>query len=123
VLLTDDEDYPREAFSELLKSWGAEVRTCASVAEPLLIFLDFKPHVIMSDIGMPSEDGYSLIRKIRSLSQEQGRDVLAVALTAYASGEDVDKAHSAGFQVHLGKPVDSGDLARVMIGLVDVLVR
>jgi signal transduction histidine kinase/CheY-like chemotaxis protein len=121
VLVTDDEEFAREAFGELLKSWGAEVRTAASVTEALIVFLEFKPHLLMSDIGMPGEDGYSLIRKIRELEKEQGCDIPALALTAYASSGDIDHAHSAGFNAHLAKPVESTDLARAINGLINVL--
>jgi signal transduction histidine kinase/CheY-like chemotaxis protein len=114
ILVVDDEDYPREAFCELLKSWGAVVRVAASAAEALIVFSEFKPQILVSDIGMPGEDGYSLIRKIREREVEFGQTIWALALTAYASGEDVDRAISAGFQAHLAKPVDSVDLARVI---------
>jgi CheY-like chemotaxis protein len=66
---------------------------------------------------MPGEDGCSLIKKIRALEIKQRRDVPALALTAYATGEDVDRLHAAGFQAHLAKPVESKDLARVITGL------
>lgn len=118
IHVVDDEEFAREAFGELLNSWGADVRTAAAVSEALNIFLEFRPHILMSDIGMPGEDGYSLIRKVRALEKEQGSDIPTLALTAFASGEDVDRAHSAGFTEHLEKPVELTDLARVINRLI-----
>ena len=71
----------------------------------------FQPHVLVSDIGMPGVDGYTLIRKVRALTPEQGGKVPALALTAYARAEDRKKALLAGFQLHVPKPIDAGELA------------
>jgi two-component system CheB/CheR fusion protein len=117
VLIVDDEESTRDAFAVLLKSFGADARAASSAAEALVIFREFKPHVLVSDIGMPGEDGYSLIRKIRALGSKAGGDVPALALTAYASGADVERAHSAGFHEHLAKPVESNDLGRIVAEL------
>jgi two-component system CheB/CheR fusion protein len=117
VLIVDDEDYARDAFAELLSSFGAETKSAASAREAFAIFSEFKPHVLMSDIAMPGEDGYSLMGKIRALGPKQGGEVPSLALTAYASGEDVERAYSAGFQLHLAKPVESIDLARAISDL------
>lgn len=117
VLIVDDEESSRDAFAMLLKSYGADARAAASTSEALVIFREFKPHVLVSDIGMPGEDGYSLIQKIRALGSKAGGDVPALALTAYASGADVERAHSAGFHEHLAKPVESNDLGRIVAEL------
>jgi two-component system CheB/CheR fusion protein len=123
VLIVDDEDYAREAFTELLSSFGAETKAAASAREALAVFSEFKPHVLMSDIAMPGEDGYSLMRKIRALGPTRGGEVPSLALTAYAGGEDVQRAYSAGFQAHLAKPVESIDLARMITNLAGNKVR
>ena len=74
----------------------------------------WKPDVLIADIGMPDEDGYGLIRRVRALSKEQGGQTPALALTAYARTEDRARALSAGYQVHLSKPVDRSELAAVI---------
>jgi two-component system CheB/CheR fusion protein len=118
ILIVDDEENTREAFSILLKSFDGDVRAASSVSEALIIFREFKPQILVSDIGMPGEDGYSLIQKIRALGSDAGGNVPAIALTAYASGSDVERAYSAGFQEHLSKPVEASDLCRAIIQLV-----
>jgi CheY-like chemotaxis protein len=77
----------------------------------------FKPDVLVSDIGMPLEDGYSLIRKVRQLSAEQGGEIPAIALTAYARAEDRMKAIASGFQMHISKPVEPAELVTVVASL------
>lgn len=114
ILLVDDEPGAREVFTEMLTSYGAEVETAASVPKALIAFTQFKPHVLLSDLAMPEEDGYSLLRKIRALSPQEGRDVPAVALTAHAGAEDLRRTLAEGFQSHIGKPVDADYLASVV---------
>jgi CheY-like chemotaxis protein len=114
VLVVDDEANAREVFTEMLKYYGAEVKTAGSVPDALLVFSEFKPHVLLSDIAMPGEDGYSLIRKIRALPQGKGRNVPAVALTAHAGADDIRQALSQGFQSHVAKPVNSDYLANII---------
>jgi CheY-like chemotaxis protein len=75
------------------------------------------PDILMTDIGMPGEDGYALIRQVRALAPEQGGLIPAVAVTAYASEEDAKRAIAAGFQVHLPKPVESSQLVAVLARL------
>jgi PAS domain S-box-containing protein len=110
ILLVEDEASAREVFAVMLKSFGAEVKTAESVSEALLIFEETKPEVLVSDIAMPGEDGYSLIAKIRALKSPLA-NLPALALTAYAGQEDVQRAHLAGFQAHVAKPVDGNKLA------------
>jgi two-component system, chemotaxis family, CheB/CheR fusion protein len=114
ILLVDDEPGAREVFTEMLRSYGAEVETVASVPKALTAFNTFRPHVLLSDLAMPDEDGYSLIKKIRALSPEDGGTVPAVALTAHAGTEDIRHTLSSGFQSHVGKPVDADYLASVV---------
>jgi PAS domain S-box-containing protein len=110
VLLVEDEQNARDAFSLMLRSFGAEVKAVESASAALAIFEEFKPNVLISDIAMPDEDGYSLIRKIRALKSEQ-RKIPALALTAYAGQSDIQQALLAGFQSHMAKPVDANKLA------------
>jgi two-component system CheB/CheR fusion protein len=119
TLIVDDEANAREAFSEVLSSFGAETKTAASAEEGFHIFEQFKPHVLVSDIAMPVEDGYSLIQKIRTLTPAQGGNTPAIAITAYAGVADVRRALSAGFQTHLSKPVDGQELAKAIATLAD----
>jgi CheY-like chemotaxis protein len=88
------------------------------VAEALELVPRVRPDVIVSDIGMPGEDGYSFIRRLRKLSREDGGRTPAVALTAYARSEDRTLALKAGFQSHASKPVDSQELLLVIANLV-----
>ncbi len=101
VLVVDDEHDTREVLSVMLARYGAEIRTAGSAAEAREIFSRWKPDVLVSDIGMPEEDGYALIEQIRALPQEDGADVPAIALTAFASAQDKERALAAGFQRHL----------------------
>lgn len=105
VLLVEDDHDAREMLGDALVEQGATIEPAASAAEAFAAVLREPPHVVVSDIGMPIEDGYSLIRRIRALAPEQGGDVPAIALTAYARPEDAKHAEEAGFQVHLAKPV------------------
>jgi CheY-like chemotaxis protein len=95
----------------LLSSCGAEVRVAASTAQALEIFDRWRPSVLISDIGMPGEDGYVLIRKLRERAAGRGGDTPAIALTAYARVEDRVKILTGGFQMHVTKPVDPAELA------------
>jgi PAS domain S-box-containing protein len=105
LLLVEDDDDARALLGELLERAGAEVSRAASAADAFALMEREPPHLVISDIGMPGEDGYSLIRRIRALPPEKGGDVPAIALTAYARSEDVRMAKAAGFDVHVVKPV------------------
>ena len=117
VLLVDDEPTANEALEALLQSCGAEVRVAGSAAQALLTLDAWKPDVLISDIAMPEEDGYALIRKIRARSPECGGDVPAAALTAYAKIEDRVRILAAGFQMYLSKPADPSELIAVVASL------
>lgn len=112
VLVVDDDRDTREMLRSVLEKSGAAVRTASSAEEAINAFDQRSPHVLVSDIGMPGEDGYSLIRKIRERS-----DVPAIALTAFARSEDRRRAIGAGFQMHLAKPVEPAELVTVVASL------
>jgi len=117
VLVVDDEPDARDLFSLILKVNGAEVRNCSSAAEALQALDECRSDVLVSDIGMPVEDGYELIRKVREREPERGGLIPAVALTAYARAEDVRRALEQGYQAHLAKPVEPTELVRVVANL------
>jgi len=118
VLAVDDEADARHLLKAVLEQCGAEVRTCASASEAVSALEEYRPDVLVSDIGMPGEDGYSLIRKVRALNAESGGRTPAVALTAYARVEDRLQALSAGYNMHVSKPVEPTELAVVISSLV-----
>jgi CheY-like chemotaxis protein len=105
VLIVDDDDDARELLGDVMREAGAQVTRAASASEALACVKAEPPHVLVSDIGMPFEDGYSLMRRVRALPLERGGDVPSIALTAYARPEDVHAVEQAGFQLHLAKPV------------------
>lgn len=116
VLIIDDESDARNMLTIMLEQCGVEVTAVGSVQEAIQALEHVKPDVIVSDIGMPDEDGYSLMRKVRALNRERGGDIPA-ALTAYAGAEDRKRALLAGFQVHIPKPVDPAELVAVVASL------
>jgi len=118
VLVVDDEVDSREFIATVLQECQAEVTAVSSAQEALEMLTLWTPDVLISDIGMPGENGYSLIRKVRSLSPKKGRDIPAAALTAYARVEDRMQAIQAGFQLHLPKPIEPVELATVVASLV-----
>ncbi|MDZ7962937.1 MAG: ATP-binding protein [Aulosira sp. DedQUE10] len=118
VLVVDDEADSREFITTVLQQVQAEVQAAASVKEALQLISQYQPDVIVSDIGMPQEDGYSFIRKVRSLPPEKGGNIPAAALTAYARAEDRMRAIQEGYQLHLPKPIEPAELATVVASLV-----
>jgi PAS domain S-box-containing protein len=110
VLVVDDEPDARALIKRLLEDRKATVLTAGSADEAIEVLRRESPHVLVSDIGMPGEDGYSLIHRIRELSPHDGRDIPAIALTAYARAEDRMNAIVAGFQQHMVKPVVPAEL-------------
>ena len=117
VLIVDDEPDARDLISAVLVNYGAKVRVAGSVEEAIQLLTDQVPDVLVSDIGLPTEDGYGLIRRVRALDPDKGGKVPAAALTAYASAEDHRRALSAGFQVHVTKPIEPSDLALLVASL------
>ncbi|MBW4564458.1 MAG: PAS domain-containing protein [Mojavia pulchra JT2-VF2] len=119
VLVVDDEADMRELAAFVLQQCKAEVKVAASAMEALTIFEQFNPNVLISDIGMPIIDGYMLMREVRRRSPQQGGQIPAIALTAYAGEVDQQKALSAGFQRHLAKPVQPKELIKAIVALLE----
>jgi CheY-like chemotaxis protein len=118
VLLVDDEADARELLSEILRRAGARVASAASAREAMELLPQARTDVIVSDIAMPQEDGYRLIRRIRDLPHDQGGNIPAIALTAYARMEDRDRAIEAGFQAHISKPAEPAVLLSTIADLL-----
>ena len=114
VLVVDDEPDSNELVARLLGSRGAEVRVAASVQQALAILDRWRPDVVVSDIGMPDQDGYALIQQLRARPPDAGGAIPAVALTAYARIEDRVRILTSGFQIHVTKPVDPSELVAVV---------
>ncbi len=117
VLVVDDEPDARALVKRLLDDRGASVRAACSAAEALRLIGEARPDVLVSDIGMPGEDGYALIQRVRALSATGGGTIPAIALTAYARSEDRMKVILAGFQMHVAKPVEPAELLTMVASL------
>lgn len=117
VLVVDDEEDTRQVIKAILERCEARVTTVSNVADALTQLQSLRPDVLVSDIGMPGEDGYTLIRKLRALAADQGGRTPAAALTAYARVEDRLQALRAGFQIHLAKPIEPIELVTVVSNL------
>ena len=117
VLVVDDEPDTCELLRSLLSKCGAEVTAANSAEEAFRLFKLAHPDVMVSDIGMPREDGYELMRKVRALPPDKGGNVPAVALTAYARAEDRLRALRAGYQMHVSKPVELAELVAIVASL------
>jgi len=111
VLVVDDEHDALDLFTRALEQYDAQVTAVASAGAALTALERWKPHVLVSDIAMPGESGYVLMRKIRRLPPEHGGTIPALAVTAYAGANDVKLALSAGFQAHVAKPIEPVGLA------------
>lgn len=114
VLVVDDELDARELVRRMLEDAGAQVQTAASAQEAIMAIQQAPPDLLLSDIGMPYEDGYSLIRRLRKLPADKGGNTAAVALTAFARTDDRRNSLLAGFQMHVPKPVDARELVTVV---------
>jgi CheY-like chemotaxis protein len=117
ALIVEDHDDSRELLATLLTLQGAEVVAAASAGEALEALPD-RFDVIVSDIGLPGETGFDLMRKVRARGSDQGGEIPAIALTAFTSNEDRTAALEAGFQVHLAKPVQLGALVKAILSIV-----
>lgn len=117
ILVLDDEPDARELLKRLLETRQATVCVCESTAQAIEALRSERPHAIVSDIGMPQEDGYSFMRRVRKLPSDLGGTTPALALTAYARAEDRVQAIRAGFQNHLTKPVEPAELVAVLVSL------
>ncbi|MFM9436737.1 signal transduction histidine kinase/ActR/RegA family two-component response regulator [Janthinobacterium sp. CG_23.3] len=119
VLVVDDEPDTRDLVRRLLEECHAEVVTAASAADTLALLERERPHVLISDIGMPDVDGYELLRRVRALGAERGGKVPAIALTAFARSEDRTRALRAGYLAHVAKPVEPGELIATVASVAD----
>ncbi|MEP7213428.1 MAG: ATP-binding protein [Acidobacteriota bacterium] len=115
VLIVDDHEDTLEMFTIALEHHGATTRSAHSCSDALEKFRQWRPDVLISDLGMPGEDGYDLINQIRSLGPESGGSVPAAAVSAYTREEDCKRALAAGFHLHLSKPIAGEDLAAAVL--------
>jgi PAS domain S-box-containing protein len=122
VVVVDDEEDAREMIATTLHDYGAQVQAASSGAEAIELLSrrepGARPDVLVCDIGLPGEDGYALLRRVRTLPVEQGGAIPAVAVTAYARVEDRLRALQAGFQMHVAKPVEPAELVTVLASVV-----
>jgi CheY-like chemotaxis protein len=115
VLIVEDHDDARELIAAVLEAAGARVLSASSTAEALKEARDVRPDLLLADIGLPGEDGYMLLKKLRAI---HGADLPAIALTAYARASDRERALAAGFQQHVLKPVDPAQLVMTIVSLL-----
>lgn len=120
VLVVDDETDTRNFLSFMFEEYGAFATAVGSVDEALAVLEQTKPDILISDIGMSEQDGYTLIRKLRSLEPEKGGRIPAIALTAYTREEDRLEVLSAGFQQHLSKPIDPNKLIAAIANALEL---
>jgi PAS domain S-box-containing protein len=118
VLLVEDDDDSRKLIGTMLKRHGARVTSTKSAEEALRVFEDELPDVMISDIGMPDQDGYELVRKLRAMPAEKGGKIPAIALTGYASRKDRERALNSGYQQHMAKPIEQVDLIKSIATLI-----
>jgi CheY-like chemotaxis protein len=120
ILVVDDNADSLEMCCISLEQLGAQTRSATTCSAALEIFAHWRPDVLISDLGMPEQDGFDLIKQVRSLSREQGGDIPAAALTAYARNEDRELALNAGFHAHIPKPVEirllADEISRLLNG-------
>ena len=117
VLLVEDDPDTRDVLALGLQLSGAEVVAVASGQEALDLISSFRPHVLLSDIGLAGDDGYTLIRRVRSLPPDAGGEVPAAAVTAFTLADDRDRALEAGFDTHFAKPVETSELIETVASL------
>ena len=118
VLVVDDEADMRDLVVFILGEYGANVKVAASATEALLVLDQFNPDVLVSDIGMPEVDGYTLMRQVRARLPQQNGQIPAIALTAYAGEINQQQAIAAGFHMHISKPVEPDELVKAIVSLV-----
>jgi CheY-like chemotaxis protein len=118
VLVVDDDPDARELLGLVLHEAGADVHTVDSVRTAVGEVATFHPDLLVSDIGMPGEDGYALIREVRAQEPTDGGRLPAIALTAFASNADREEALARGFDAHLAKPAKAGDLMKLAASLL-----
>ncbi|HEY6660379.1 MAG TPA: ATP-binding protein, partial [Pyrinomonadaceae bacterium] len=118
VLLVEDDDDSRKLLGTMLKRYGARVTATRSAKEALTVFDSELPDVMISDIGMPEQDGYELIQKLRAMPAEKGGLTPAIALTGYASKKDRERALDAGYHQHIAKPIEQTDMIAAIARLL-----
>jgi CheY-like chemotaxis protein len=118
ILVVDDDPDTRELLTSVLTFYGAEVLTASSGAEALAQWEALQPQILLSDLGMPSMDGYELIKQVRDLPTSDGWQVPAIALSAYAREVDQQRSLASGFQQHIAKPLELDDLVQSILTLV-----
>jgi PAS domain S-box-containing protein len=119
VLVVEDQQDARQLIAAIVEAAGASVLTAQSSGEAFDLLARSRPDIVVADIGLPGEDGYALMRRIRALGSERGGDVPAIALTAYARAEDREQALAAGYQRHVTKPVEPQALLRIVRSTLD----
>ena len=122
ILVVDDEPDSLELLALVLKQYGAEAATASSAQAALNVLRSADIDVLISDIQMPGEDGYALIARARAIAAERGRRLTALAVTAHAKAEDRARALQAGYQAHVAKPVDPGELVLLVAGLAKKVI-
>ena len=118
VLLVEDDEDSRKLLGTMLKRYGARVTATKSAAEAFKAVAGDVPDLLISDIGMPDEDGYEFIRKLRALPPDEGGRTPAIALTGYASRKDRERALDAGYQQHMAKPIEQADMIAAIAALI-----
>jgi CheY-like chemotaxis protein len=118
VLVVDDDRDARELIKRILSDCGASVRMAASARDAFALFQEQTPNLLISDLGMPEVDGFELLDWVRHLEREQGSQVPAIALTAFARSEDRLSALEAGFSAHISKPVEPSELIATVASVV-----
>ncbi len=119
ILVVEDDDDARELMQAVLEQRGAQVSAAESVGRAFELLETVQPDIIVSDIAMPDEDGYSLARRVRELPEDAGGRTPIVAVSAYAGASDRNRALSAGFDRYLHKPVDFEELSTTINTLLD----
>jgi CheY-like chemotaxis protein len=119
ALFVDDEADVRELIGMILAERGAEVRTAVSATEALAACDEWRPDILIADIGMPGEDGYTLMKKLRAREKLRGGHIPAIAVTAYARREDRLRALSVGYEYHVPKPVEPVELVAAVASLAN----
>jgi CheY-like chemotaxis protein len=118
ILVVEDDPDARDLLRTTLELVGARVTVAGTVQEALAALEARLPDVVVSDIGMPGEDGYALVRKLRARPPEAGGALPAVALSAHAARDDAERSRAAGFELHIAKPIDPESLVDALAGLV-----
>ena len=119
ILVVEDDDDTRFFITTVLEMDGAKVIAVIPADAARKVLSELQPDVLISDIGLPGEDGYTLIRKIRALKPKNGGRVPAIALTAFADSEDRIRALEGGFNTHVSKPIDPEELVEIVASLVN----